>query len=83
MSAVGRFLSTFALGLVAGVPVIAGLALESVVAWVVDSGFRWAPFGVAFAWAFGVQVGPVALFGLLGVIAHAAGVARHGWDAAS
>jgi hypothetical protein len=72
VSAAGRFVAALGLGLVAGVPFLAGLYVEAwAVAWVTG----W-PAGTVFA----VQAVPLAVFGGVAVIVHAIGVAVDGWD---
>lgn len=86
MSAVGRFLGTLVLGVTAGIPVLAGIAVESAVtAWIIDE-LQWfgdPGFGTVFLWAFGIQAGLVCLFAVPAIIAKSFQAARHGWEAVS
>jgi hypothetical protein len=84
--AVGRFLAALVTGLAAGIPILAGIAVESAVivggvAWFLGPNWRWDGVEV-FWWAFGIQAAFVALFAVPGAVVRAAQVARHGWDAA-
>lgn len=80
MSAAGRFVAALVTGLAAGIPILAGIALEWAVivggvAWLLGPNWRWGGVEV-FWWAFGVQAGLVVLFAVPGVVVHAARTAR-------
>jgi hypothetical protein len=86
ISAVGRFVVALVTGLVAGVPVLVGIAIESAVivggvAWFLGPNWRWDGVDV-FWWVFGVQAAFVLLFAVPGAVVRAVHVARQGWDAA-
>jgi hypothetical protein len=84
-SACGRFLAALVTGLVAGIPILASIAVESAVivggvAWFLGDNWRWDGVEV-FWWVFGTQAGLVAVFAVPGVVVHAVHIAREGWDA--
>jgi hypothetical protein len=80
--AVIRFVASLILGLLAGIPVVLGLAIESaVIAWFVDLILQTVDFGTIFLWVFAIQVAPVALFGVLGIVIKSIEVAVDGWEA--
>jgi hypothetical protein len=78
---VGQALVAFVLFPLAGLPVLAGVAVESaVVAWVVAE-LRWfgdPGFRTVFAWVLGVQLVPVLLFAVPAWIGAVAGALRTG-----
>lgn len=81
MSAIGRFVTALVMGLVAGVPVIGGIAIESaMIAWMVDAVRGGDGFGTVFAWVFLIQAGVVCLFAVPAVVVKAIDTAVHGWE---
>jgi hypothetical protein len=77
-----RFVAALIIGLLAGIPVVLGIAIESaVIAWFVDLFLQTVDFGTIFVWVFGIQIAPVALFGVLAIVLRSIEAAVDGWEA--